>query len=336
MALLADRARLEGGVSSKIHLFAYHDTLAEHDERAYQRAVLDAMKSPHEVHWVSSTPARLAADYERYVHHQEEPYGDISSYAEYTIAHEAARHGVKVLLNGLGGDEVFVGYPSFLGPLMLDVLRERRFAEAVEILRVTPSLGEISRFNAIFAAAYHALPARLRNTLMAARAGRSGGLPRALTLHAARDAFRDYHLHDGHGAVNAALRGSIESWSIPRFLAHSDRMGLAAGVEGASRCSTRASFAPPGASPPPSAAARPGSRPLSAPPRPPCSLRSCATEPGSSAFTRPSRPMSARSRGRSAKATGPSNSPSAAPRAGRRWRPARAGTGETSALTCAG
>ena len=39
--------------------------------------------------------------------------------------------------------------PSFLGPLMLDVLRERRFAEAAEILRMTPSLGDLSRFNAI-------------------------------------------------------------------------------------------------------------------------------------------------------------------------------------------
>lgn len=233
VALLADRARLEGGIASKLHLFAYHDDLAEKDERPYQRAVLEAMKSPHEVHWVSSTPARLAADYERYVHHQEEPYGDVSSYAEYTIAAEAARHGVKVLLNGLGGDEVFVGYPAFLGPLMLDVLREGRLAEALEILRVTPSLGDnLRRSNALFAAVYYALPARLRNTLMAARASRFGGLPRGLTFQASRDAFRDYHLYDGNGHVNAALRGSIESWSVPRYLAHSDRVGLAAGVEG--------------------------------------------------------------------------------------------------------
>lgn len=232
VALLADRARLEGGVTSKIHLFAYHDDLAEMDERPYQRAVLEAMKSPHEIHWVSSTPARLALEHERYIHHQEEPYGDVSSYAEYTIAHEAARHGVKVLLNGLGGDEVFVGYPSFLGPLLLDVLREGRFAEAVEILRVTPSLAKISSSHAVFAAAYHALPARLRNTLMAARAARFGGLPGTLTLRAATDAFRDYHLHDGRGPINAALRGALESWSVPRFLTHSDRMGLAAGVEG--------------------------------------------------------------------------------------------------------
>jgi asparagine synthase (glutamine-hydrolysing) len=283
VALIADRARLEGGVSSKIHLFAYHDALAEQDERPYQRAVLEAMKSPHEVHWVSSTPALLAADFERYVHHQEEPYGDVSSYAEYTIAAEAARHGVKVLLNGLGGDEVFLGYPAFLGPLMLDVLREGRFAEAAEIVRMTPSLGEIGRFTAVFAAFYHALPARLRNTLMAARAARFGGLPRALTIESARDAFRDYHRNDGRGAANAALRGSIESWSVPRYLAHSDRVGLAAGVE--SRCSTRVSFARPGASPRPSGSARAVSRPLSARRRPPCSRRWCVIARGSSAFT---------------------------------------------------
>ena len=97
VALIADRARLEAGVSSKIHLFAYHDDLAEQDENRYQRSVLEAMKSPHEVHWVSSTPTRLADEFARYVHHQEEPYADVSSYAEYTIAAEAARHGVKVL-----------------------------------------------------------------------------------------------------------------------------------------------------------------------------------------------------------------------------------------------
>jgi asparagine synthetase B (glutamine-hydrolysing) len=59
-------------------------------------------------------PAELRFD--RYVDHQE-AYGDVSSYAEYCLAEQAQQSGVKVLLNGLGGDEVFVGYPSFFGPL---------------------------------------------------------------------------------------------------------------------------------------------------------------------------------------------------------------------------
>src|SRR5262249_29056032 len=103
VALMADRAREAAKVRAPIHLFAYHDALAEADERPYQRAVLSAFKSPHEVHWVSSSPAALSDAFERYIHHQEEPYADVSSYAEYCIAEEAARHGVKVVLNGLGG-----------------------------------------------------------------------------------------------------------------------------------------------------------------------------------------------------------------------------------------
>jgi asparagine synthase (glutamine-hydrolysing) len=233
VALLADRARLASGASTKLHLFAYHDALAEKDERPYQQYVLEAMKSPHEVHWVSSSPARLRDGFERYIHHQEEPYGDVSSYAEYAVADEAARHGVKVLLSGLGGDEVFLGYPTFLAPLLLDLVAEGRVAEALSVLHVTPSLGDISAWTPLSAAAYHAIPCRLRNALSAARAARrTGRLPVHLALAAARDAFRTFHTHDGRGNTNAVLRSAVESWSIPRYLSHSDRMGLAAGVEG--------------------------------------------------------------------------------------------------------
>lgn len=235
VALLADRARLASGTREVLHLFAYHDTLAEADERPYQRAVLEAMQSPHEVHWVSSEPQRMLAELDRYVHHQEEPYGDVSSYAEYCIAREAAAHGVKVLLSGLGGDEVFVGYPTFVGPLILELARSGEFRDIRELVRVAPQVSDALRgTQALQAAAYHALPARLRNAVTALRAARASGLDRDAVRAAVIDAFRTWHPHDG-GAVsptNAALRGSIESWCIPRYLAHSDRVCLAFGVEG--------------------------------------------------------------------------------------------------------
>jgi asparagine synthase (glutamine-hydrolysing) len=232
VALLADRARAAANVSTRIHLFAYHDTLAEFDERLYQRAVLSSFTSPHEVHWITSSPAELGAAFERYIHHQEEPYGDVSSYAEYCIAAEAARQGVKVMLSGLGGDEVFAGYGAYLGPIMLDLVAERRFSAAVDLLRVAPSLGAVKGSQVALGAVYHALPARLRNALTAARASRAVRLSPSLALAASRDAYRAYHTHDGAPRTNSALRGSLESWSVPRYLAHSDRMGLAFGVEG--------------------------------------------------------------------------------------------------------
>jgi asparagine synthase (glutamine-hydrolysing) len=183
---------------------------------------------------VSSSPAALVQRFERYVHHQEEPYADVSSYAEYCLAEEARRNGVKVLLSGLGGDEVFVGYQSFFGPLMLDLLRAGDFGALRQTIRVAPEV--LGRPGAVAfpigAAAYHALPARVRNTWTALRNARAAGLRISDALRGGVGAWRHWHRHDGHRRTNAALRGAIESWCIPRFLLHSDRMGLAHGVEG--------------------------------------------------------------------------------------------------------
>jgi asparagine synthase (glutamine-hydrolysing) len=231
---LADRARVARGDTTTLHLFAYHDERAEQDERQYQQAVLDAVRSPHAVHWVSSSPEALARRFDHYVAHQEEPYADLSSYAEYCLAEEAHSHGVKVLLSGLGGDEVFVGYVSFFGPLLLDLLRRGDFAAFGQTIRVAPDvLGRAGAYaQPLAAAAYHALPAPVRNGLSALRNARSAGLTAGDAVRGGADAWSAWHRHDGPGCTNAALRGAIESWCIPRFLLHSDRMGLAHGVEG--------------------------------------------------------------------------------------------------------
>ena len=231
---LADRARIARGDPTPLHLFAYHDERAEQDERQFQQAVLDQVHSPHEVHWVSSRPEALVQRFDHYTEHQEEPYADLSSYAEYCLAEEAHRQGVKVLLSGLGGDEVFVGYVSFFGPLLLDLLRRGDFAAFGQTIRVAPEvLGRPGAYAVpLAAAAYHALPSRVRNSVSALRNARAAGLQGSDAIRSGADAWRTWHRHDGAGTTNAALRGAIESWCIPRFLLHSDRMGLAHGVEG--------------------------------------------------------------------------------------------------------
>lgn len=234
VTMLADRARLGSGAKEPLHLFAYHDALAQVDERPFQRAILEAVRSPKVIHWVSSTPHELREGIEQYVHHQEEPYGDVSSYAEYCIARKASKLGVKVLLGGLGGDEVFLGYPSFIGPLMLDLLRTHEFRTALALLDVASAVLGAKRRDRrlpVMAAAYHALPVDLRNALTALRAALQIQLRPEHCASLARDAAARWHAQDGSTPGNAALRGCIESWTIPMFLAHSDRMCLAHGVE---------------------------------------------------------------------------------------------------------
>lgn len=234
VVMFADAARVEAGTRDPLHLFAYHDDLAVSDEREFQRAVIANVASPTVVHWVSSSPERLRDEFDTYVAHQEEPYGDVSSYAEFCVARRAKEHGVKVLLSGLGGDEVFLGYPAFLGPAALDLVRARRVSTLMELRGSLAAVAGDSglRFRLLPAAAYHALPAALRNGATALRSSSGIGLGPRARLHGLLDASRTWHPHDGCQRANAAQRGSIESWCIPRYVLHSDRMTLAHGVEG--------------------------------------------------------------------------------------------------------
>ena len=53
--------------------------------------------------------------FQHYIWHLEEPIGNESSAAYYFVAQMAHDAGIKVLLNGQGADEVFGGYPRYLG-----------------------------------------------------------------------------------------------------------------------------------------------------------------------------------------------------------------------------
>ncbi|HEX6739954.1 MAG TPA: asparagine synthase (glutamine-hydrolyzing), partial [Vicinamibacteria bacterium] len=65
----------------------------------------------------------LAANLDRLVAHQEEPFSTPSIYAQWEVMRLAQEHGTIVLLDGQGADEVFAGYHHFFRPLVLGLLR---------------------------------------------------------------------------------------------------------------------------------------------------------------------------------------------------------------------
>lgn len=62
----------------------------------------------HEMRLDAATAATL---FEEFLHHLDQP--TIDGFNTFTVAKFAAQHGMKVVLSGLGGDEVFGGYASF-------------------------------------------------------------------------------------------------------------------------------------------------------------------------------------------------------------------------------
>ncbi len=118
-------AFLSGGVDSSIvvalaremnpdiHCFTIDpqslgDENREGGDLPYARRVADYLKVPLTV--VEADPHAMIAAIGDMVYHLDEPLGDLSALNVLYISHAARRNGYKVLLSGLGGDDLFTGY----------------------------------------------------------------------------------------------------------------------------------------------------------------------------------------------------------------------------------
>lgn len=91
------------------------------DERPYLRAVV-ALAGTDSTE-VFPDGRRLFNEMPRVLWHQEEPFGGTSYLAQWAVMRTAAEHGVRVLLDGQGGDELLCGYPGYWGSYFADLVR---------------------------------------------------------------------------------------------------------------------------------------------------------------------------------------------------------------------
>lgn len=76
-----------------------------------------------EWHRVSPTSEDLINDIEDLVRTQEIPFAGTSIYAQFRVMKLAREKGVKVLLDGQGGDEIFAGYTDFYISFFLEMIK---------------------------------------------------------------------------------------------------------------------------------------------------------------------------------------------------------------------
>jgi asparagine synthase (glutamine-hydrolysing) len=81
----------------------------EHDETPLAEAMARHLGAEHETRWI--TRQEFAVDRESLFEAMDQP--TVDGVNTYFISKAAAESGLKVALSGLGGDEIFQGYPSF-------------------------------------------------------------------------------------------------------------------------------------------------------------------------------------------------------------------------------
>lgn len=81
------------------------------DERKYIEEIVSVTSA--ESNYIFPGPANLMEELPKLMHHQDEPFGSTSMYAQWCVMKLAAQHGVRVLLDGQGSDEMLAGYTPF-------------------------------------------------------------------------------------------------------------------------------------------------------------------------------------------------------------------------------
>lgn len=218
------------GVGSQFVISA-GSLVPELDETAYARYVADVLKIDSAE--VVPTAAGLVADMPRLVRAQGEPFPGSGIYAQWCVMRVAAEHGLKVMIDGQGADELLGGYSRHRLKWVSDRLEERSFRKGCGALLGVgaPRLGVIDhgrrRVGRIARALCH------WEALDHAADGGDAELRSACQCGTPVD-----HLEaeDGWDPSRFTMErlGDIGSRTLPGILRYEDRNSMAFGVE--ARC----------------------------------------------------------------------------------------------------
>jgi asparagine synthase (glutamine-hydrolysing) len=96
----------------------------ERDESVYIQQLSDRFAVPN--YQVTPTADIFTSDFEKICHHQEEPFQSSSVLTQYKVYELAGHHGVKVLLDGQGADEILAGYYKYFPWYWQELYRHHR------------------------------------------------------------------------------------------------------------------------------------------------------------------------------------------------------------------
>jgi len=194
------------------------------DERPYARAVVSRTNA--DAYWVSFDATDLVENLPSIVEAQGEPFGSTSICAGWYVMREARGAGLKVMLDGQGGDEILAGYRAFFGSRLADLLRERRLREATAELAAFAAVNG-PQWAAVALVGPH-LPERLR---IAARARLRGSARLAAPELRELDPVTTANGSAYDDRLRRHLQLVLTRRGLPELLRYEDRNSMAHSIE---------------------------------------------------------------------------------------------------------
>jgi len=201
-------------------------------ERPFVQSVVAA--TGVEAHETSASAADLLADLPALIRHQDEPIPSAGPFSHWRVMRLAHEHGMKVLLDGQGADEILAGYPYQLGPFFGEVAGRaglwRAVGEARAASRVT---GRPLAFHlGLLAYQRLPLPSALRR-LAVGRFSTHTHVPAAMLepALAAQVPAQAGERHVPRATLREERLANLWQTSLPALLRYEDRNSMAFGIE---------------------------------------------------------------------------------------------------------
>jgi asparagine synthase (glutamine-hydrolysing) len=212
---------------AEVHAFSY---IADDPGVSEERWVDLAGRHAHAIiHKVRPQPDDLLADLDRLIDAQDEPFGSTSIYAQYRVFRLAQQHGIKVMLDGQGADELMAGYRQYVPARLGSLLRRGSLIEACRFAHHAGQLPGMRGHTRLWLQACRLLlPARvarcLHRWMMPPWLNADWFRQRGVVLTPAPTA----RVHD---LLREELRETTATTSLPMMLRLEDRNSMAASIE---------------------------------------------------------------------------------------------------------
>jgi asparagine synthase (glutamine-hydrolysing) len=196
------------------------------DERRHIESILSATSA--EANYTFPNAQDLLKELPQLIWHQDEPFGSTSIYAQWRVMKLAAERGIRVMLDGQGGDELLAGYHPYFDTYWGLLLSGGQLGSLLNEWSAYQRLYGVSPLHLLQHTLFAVIPSSLRRAIRAKR-GSSGISPQFAMQ------FRQRHPDGNVGyrgnAFSKRLYLEMTRTSLPGLLHYEDRNSMAHSIE---------------------------------------------------------------------------------------------------------
>lgn len=222
-------SRTSWALSSGLHSFTACFEDPDCDERPYLRAaVAQAHSQSHEIYPKGRDLFDLLP---KVVWHQDEPFSGASYLSQWAVMQAASEHGVKVLLDGQGGDELLCGYPGYWGSYLGELALSGQWGTAFRELRQLWAIGQPIHETVYANFAKTVLSTRVISQVRSILKGTHTWMSPDFAYRNKDRAHILGYPNNMESPLSAHIAAYLSTHSLPALLHHEDRSSMAFSIE---------------------------------------------------------------------------------------------------------